>query len=86
MDVQIGLFEVKTHLSALIERVKQGEHFTITRRGEPVAELTPIGISADLEARRRALLRVDAHRKRLRSTGVKVTIEDIRSAIDEGRH
>jgi prevent-host-death family protein len=86
MGTQIGLFEVKTHLSAVIERVRRGERFTITRRGEPVAELAPVSTVADLEMRRRALARVDAHRKRLRSTGVKISVEDIRSAIEEGRY
>jgi prevent-host-death family protein len=33
----IGAFEAKTHLSSLLERVAQGESFTITRHGKPVA-------------------------------------------------
>jgi len=43
MDAQeIGIFETKTHLSELIQRVAAGERFFITRRGERVAELRPI--------------------------------------------
>lgn len=38
----VGAFEAKTHLSALLERVAQGETFTITRHGKPVARLVPI--------------------------------------------
>jgi prevent-host-death family protein len=38
----IGAFEAKTHLSALLERVAQGESFTITKHGRPVATLAPI--------------------------------------------
>jgi prevent-host-death family protein len=43
MKVQeIGIFETKTHLSELIQRVAAGERFYITRRGERVAELRPV--------------------------------------------
>lgn len=86
MDEQIGAFEAKTHFSQLLDRVAHGGHVTITRRGKPVAELRPITPASGIEVRREALARVDAHRQRLRSAGVKITAEDIRSAIDEGRH
>lgn len=36
---EIGVFEAKTHLSELLERVAAGEEFTITRRGRAVARL-----------------------------------------------
>jgi len=39
---EIGIFETKTHLSELIQRVVAGERFFITRRGERVAELRPV--------------------------------------------
>ena len=35
----VGAYEAKTNLSALLNKVSQGETITITRRGEPVAEL-----------------------------------------------
>ena len=38
----IGAFEAKTHLSAILEQVRQGGTFHITRRGRPVAELRPM--------------------------------------------
>lgn len=38
----IGLFDSKTHLSKLIQRVLRGERFFITRHGQRVAELRPI--------------------------------------------
>jgi prevent-host-death family protein len=38
----IGAFEAKTHLSALLDRVAQGERITITRHGVPAAMLVPI--------------------------------------------
>lgn len=38
----VGSFEAKTHLPALLERVLQGERITITKRGVPVAMLVPV--------------------------------------------
>jgi prevent-host-death family protein len=37
----IGIFQAKTHLSELVEQARQGECFTITHHGRPVAELGP---------------------------------------------
>lgn len=37
----VGVHAAKTHLSDLLRRVEAGETVTITRRGEPVAELRP---------------------------------------------
>ncbi|MEZ5691746.1 MAG: type II toxin-antitoxin system prevent-host-death family antitoxin [Rickettsiales bacterium] len=39
---KVGIFEVKANLSHLIERVIAGEEITISRRGVPVALLSPI--------------------------------------------
>ena len=41
MDSSIGAFEAKAQLSRLLRAVKQGEQFTITVRGRPVADLVP---------------------------------------------
>ena len=38
----IGSFEAKTHLSGLLEKVARGESFLITKRGKPVAALSPV--------------------------------------------
>ena len=48
----VGSHEAKTHLPALLERVRQGEKITITRRGVPIAMLVPVGPpeTTDLEA------------------------------------
>jgi prevent-host-death family protein len=40
MDISIA--EAKAHLSELIEQVSNGEEVTITKRGKPVAKLTPV--------------------------------------------
>lgn len=36
-----GTFEVKTHLSQILDDVERGEEVVITRKGEPVALLIP---------------------------------------------
>jgi prevent-host-death family protein len=38
----VGVHEAKTHLSRLLERVRQGETIVITKSGAPVARLGPI--------------------------------------------
>lgn len=38
---QMGAFEAKTHFSELLKAVSHGQTILITRRGEPVALLTP---------------------------------------------
>ena len=39
--IEIGAFDAKTHLSALLDKVARGEEVLITRRGRPVARLVP---------------------------------------------
>lgn len=38
---ELGVFEVKTHLSALLDQVERGTIIYITRRGRRIAELRP---------------------------------------------
>lgn len=40
--MKIGTLEAKNKLSALLDRVVQGETIQITRRGKPIAELKPV--------------------------------------------
>jgi prevent-host-death family protein len=39
--ITVGAYEAKTKLPELLNRVENGERITITRRGTPVAVLTP---------------------------------------------
>lgn len=38
----IGVFEARTHLSALLDRVAKGQKITITKHGIPAAMLVPV--------------------------------------------
>ncbi len=74
----VGLFDAKTHLSALVERVQRGEEITITRHGMPVARLVP----ADT---RRSDPRAAIEGIRELRKGVKLRGVTIRELIEEGR-
>ena len=38
----VGSYEAKTHLPRLLEQVRRGKQFTITKHGVPVAMLVPV--------------------------------------------
>jgi prevent-host-death family protein len=52
MYVEIGAFDAKTRLSELLREVQRGQHYTITIRGQPVADLVPSAnaVSPDVRA------------------------------------
>jgi prevent-host-death family protein len=55
---EVGSFEAKNKLSALLDRVEQGEEIIITRHGKPVAKLVPATGWADRSEARAALQRM----------------------------
>lgn len=78
MANDIGVYEAKTHLTALLDRVEHGEQFTITKHGRPIARLVPLK-QGDQERRGAAIDRLLVFR-RGRKLGV-----PIRQLIEEGR-
>lgn len=76
---EVGAYEAKTHLPELLRRVREGGSYLITQRGEPVAELVPVGASRRLQG-------VDAAR-RMRDfmPAEPVPGIDIRALLDDGR-
>lgn len=77
---EIGAFEAKNRLSALLERVEHGEEILITRRGRPVAKLVPARPMPDRADAIAAAERILARSKAARLAGLK-----IKELIDEGR-
>jgi prevent-host-death family protein len=75
----VGAFEAKTRLSELLDRVAQGETIQITKRGRPVALLTPpvLAKAADLQ-------RIAAEIREFRK-GRKLGRISLRTLIEEGR-
>jgi prevent-host-death family protein len=55
---EIGAFEAKNKLSALLDRVEQGEEIVITRHGRPVAKLVPTNGGVDRSQALAALQRM----------------------------
>ncbi len=58
--MQVGAFEAKNTLGALLDRVEQGEEIVITRHGKVVARLAPCATVVDREAAKAALARIRA--------------------------
>ena len=75
----VGVYEAKTHLAQLLDRVAQGERITITRHGVPVATLSPAE-----PADRRPVREVIEELKRFRR-GNRLRGLTIRQLIEEGR-
>lgn len=80
MNVEIGSYEAKTKLPELLRGVQAGNRYTITLRGEPVADLVPAesGKGSDAAAA------VDQMRT-LMSSAKPVKGVDVKALIAEGR-
>jgi prevent-host-death family protein len=74
----VGIFEGKTHFSALIEAARSGETIIVTKNGEPVAQIGPVGTPPKDDRAAEAIERI------LSSTATLGGLT-IRQLIDEGR-
>ena len=81
---EVGAFEAKTHLSALLDSVQLGEHITITKRGKPVAHLMPVN-QVSISHRANLVSRIEKLRARIAAESGMFTTRDVLSARDEGR-
>lgn len=79
MTTQIRSRETKTRLPELLRQVQCGKSFTITNRGEPVADLVPIGKSAGADAAQ-AAKDMEAFMRAHRVRGV-----DVKALTEYGR-
>ena len=77
---EVGMFEAKTHLSALVDEVARGETVIITKRGQPVARLT----SPEAPDRGAAVAAVKTLRDLRKRVGW-ATTEEILQMRNEGR-
>jgi prevent-host-death family protein len=78
MAVTVGVFEAKTKLSELLDKVAAGEEVIITKRGVPVAYLSGIA-----DRRARTLAAIAALREL--SKQVDPGPESVLDLIEEGR-
>jgi prevent-host-death family protein len=78
--ITVGAFEAKTTLSALLERVAEGEEVLITKHGRAVARIIPAGgVDRRRAAAAIAALRRESKGRRLRGLSVKEMRENGRS-------
>lgn len=80
MKTEIGSYEAKTKLPELLRQVKKGMSFTITNRGEAVADLVP----SEEARQKRASEAVDKLREYMR-TQPPIKVDDLKALIEEGR-
>lgn len=80
---EVGAFEAKNKLSALLDRVESGEEIVITRKGKPVARLVPA--AAEDTRRQRAREAVRRIRERAEKLGGHFDWEEWKKFRDEGR-
>jgi prevent-host-death family protein len=73
----VGARELKVRLGTHLRRVREGRTLVITDRGEPVAELRPIGARG---ARDAILAKLDAEGAVTRPTGSLTTFRPIESS------
>lgn len=78
--LSIGAYETKTHLADLLRKVRGGQGFTITQRGEPVADLLPAGAGM-----RRAGKAAALQMQRFMADAPASGSCDIESLLNEGR-
>ena len=83
----VGMFEAKTNLSSLVEEVEKGGEVIITRHGKPVVKLVRAEdqVTADEIARRRKAMMELREMARKRG-GPRITHEEIKSWMEDGRH
>jgi len=77
---EIQASEAKTHLPRLLDEVERGETLIITRHGRPIARIIP-----EVDRRQEAIDKAIANIRALRKRNGKMTVAEIKSAINEGR-
>ena len=79
--LEVGSFEAKNKLSALLDAVERGDEVVITRRGKPVARLVSANTGVDRARSVAAAQRIIALRKGV-TLGPDASSKEL---IDEGR-
>jgi len=82
----VGMFEAKTHLSRLIDKVEKGEEVVITRHGKPVAKLVRAETRLTPEQIKERRDAIASLREIGRRLNLRLTHEEIKRSIEEGRH
>lgn len=80
----VGSYEAKTHLPQLLSEVERGETITITKRGKPIAVLSPAQTTAvrDVPA---IIAEFRAYSREQARKHDPITAREIKDMIEEGR-
>ena len=79
---RIGIYDARSRLSELVERVEAGEEVILMRRGHPVVRMIRAGDKTRADARAAAVKRIRALRKRM---NLRISRAQVRQAIAKGR-
>jgi prevent-host-death family protein len=82
---EVTAFEAKTRLGRLLDRVQAGEELLITRHGRPIAKLVPVRRDEATDGVDRALATFREIRESLKTKRVRISRQEIRQWISEGR-
>jgi prevent-host-death family protein len=77
---EVQASEAKTRFLQLLDEVERGKSFLITRRGKPVAHITPVA-----DQRRAEVERAMEEVRALRPQFGRITVRELLAARDEGR-
>ena len=80
MSIEIGSYEAKTKLPELLRGVQTGKRYTITLRGEAIADLVPAARNKNADA----VAAVEEMHRFMRSASP-VTGASIKTLVNEGR-
>lgn len=80
MKTEIGAYEAKTRLPELLREVKAGKRFTITNRGEAIADLVPSAAAAKRDPR----AAIERFQRFMQSNPLRKSA-DVKALIREGR-
>ncbi|MEW5800685.1 MAG: type II toxin-antitoxin system prevent-host-death family antitoxin [bacterium] len=79
LPATVSAFDAKTHLFRLLQEVQEGQSFTITQRGKPIACLVPLPYNEEKMSKDELLREFDSIREKIKGE------VDISSYIQEGR-
>jgi prevent-host-death family protein len=77
---KIQASEAKARLLQLLDEVEHGETLVITRHGRPIAKIVP-----EVDRRQEEIDKAMDNIKELRKRTGRITLDELRSARDEGR-
>jgi len=80
---ELGIFDVKTHFSEVVDRVlREGRPITVTRRGKPVVDIVP---TAATTSPRMTPAEALAALDELSKDVAPMSFDEIKAMTDEGR-